>query len=440
MTPKNKMAAQYVNIATVMKHFLVVFAASLVLTRIESEDIRGVNYPHEITFLHDYTLYREHDILFTSTVLDFGPPAIHVHVFLNSRIFRGVKPIFRLCPSLGSNQPNPPKLDFGSALFLILLSGQVELNPGPPMSGSLNLSSIFPWGYCEDPVTWEQRGICCDSCDMWFHKDCVDMGSFTFLAYSTTNVSWICCRCNHSNFDRNLFHSFEIETTNNFDNLNFSVSENVNSPSSDFAPTQHSSPIPPLGLKTVKETGVLYFVHVFLNSRIFRGVKPIFRLCPSLGSNQPSPPKLDFGSALFLILLSGQVELNPGPPMSGSLNLSSIFPWGYCEDPVTWEQRGICCDSCDMWFHKDCVDMGSFTFLAYSTTNVSWICCRCNHPNFDRNLFHSFEIETTNNFDNLNFSGSENVNSPNSDFAPTQHSSPIPPLGLKTVKETGVLY
>ena len=245
MTPKNKMAAQYVNITTVMKHFLIVFAASLVLTRIKSEDIRGVNYPHEIPFLHDYTLYKEHDILFTSPVLDFGTLAIHVHVFLNSRIFLGVKSIFRLCPSLGSNQPSPPKLDFGSTLFLILLSGQVEPNPGPPMSGSLNLSSIFPCGYCEDPVTWEQRGICCDSCDVWFHKDCVDMGSFTFLAYSTTNVSWICCRCNHPNFDRNLFHSFEIETTNNFDNLNFSDSENVNSPNSDFAPTQHSSPIPP---------------------------------------------------------------------------------------------------------------------------------------------------------------------------------------------------
>ena len=75
--------------------------------------------------------------------------------------------------------------------------------------------------------------------------------------------------------------------------------------------------------------------------------------------------------------------------------------------------------------------MGSFTFLAYSTTNVSWICYRCNHPNFDRNLFHSFEIETTNNFDNLNFSDSENVNSPNSDFAPTQHSSTIPPFRPK---------
>ena len=66
-----------------------------------------------------------------------------------------------------------------------------------------------------------------------------------------------------------------------------------------------------------------------------------------------------------------------------------------------------------------------------STTNVSWICFRCNHPNFDRNLFHSFEIETTNNFDNLNFSGSENVNSPNLDFVPTQHSSTILPFRPK---------
>ena len=95
MTPKNKMAAQYVNITTVMKHFLVVFAASLVLTRIESEDIRGVNYPHEIPFLHDYTLYREHDILFTSPVLDFGPPAIHVHVFSQFSHFSWGKTYFQ---------------------------------------------------------------------------------------------------------------------------------------------------------------------------------------------------------------------------------------------------------------------------------------------------------------------------------------------------------
>ena len=120
-------------------------------------------------------------------------------------------------------------------------------------------------------------------------------------------------------------------------------------------------------------------------------------------SSQPSPPKLDFGSALFLILLSGQVELNPGPPMSGSLNLSSIFPCGYCEDPVTREQCGFAV----------IVVICGFTKIA-STWDLS--------PS----------IETTNNFDNLNSTGSENVvNSPKSDFPPTQHSSLIPPFRPK---------
>ena len=106
------MAAQYVNITTVMKHFLVVFAASLaslVLTRIE--DIRGVNYPHEIPFLHDYTLYREHDILFTSPVLDFDPRQYMFMFFLNSRIFRGVKPIFSQTYVLVKDQISPAHLN-----------------------------------------------------------------------------------------------------------------------------------------------------------------------------------------------------------------------------------------------------------------------------------------------------------------------------------------
>ena len=33
-----------------------------------------------------------------------------------------------------------------------------------------------------------------------------------------------------------------------------------------------------------------------------------------------SPPKLDFGVCFLLILLSGQVELNPGPSSPGNQN------------------------------------------------------------------------------------------------------------------------
>ena len=70
--------------------------------------------------------------------------------------------------------------------------------------------------------------------------------------------------------------------------------------------------------------------------------------------------------------------------------------------------------------------MSSHTFRAFSTTNVSWICCNCDNPNYERNLYYySFEIETANCFHPLDLSESIELKSPNSDFEPVLHSSPI---------------
>ena len=144
----------------------------------------------------------------------------------------------------------------------------------------------------------------------------------------------------------------------------------------------------------------------------------------------------------LLLLLSGQVERNPGPDSknistdpsdtssSSSANLSSIFPCGYCELAVTWENRAICCDSCDVWYHKECVDMGSRTFDAFANTNVAWTCCKCDYPNQDK-FFHSYEFETPNSFTVLDETRSSSVSSetfsPSAEFEPTLHSSPIYP-------------
>ena len=69
--------------------------------------------------------------------------------------------------------------------------------------------------------------------------------------------------------------------------------------------------------------------------------------------------------------------------------------------------------------------MGSHIFRAFSTTNVSWICCNCDNPNYERNLFHSFQIETANSFHSLDLSESIEIKSPITDFEPVLHSSPI---------------
>ena len=50
--------------------------------------------------------------------------------------------------------------------FIILLAGDIQSNPGPPISNK----SIFPCGHCELPVIWSTAGICCDQCDVLHHK------------------------------------------------------------------------------------------------------------------------------------------------------------------------------------------------------------------------------------------------------------------------------
>ena len=49
-------------------------------------------------------------------------------------------------------------------VLLISNSWDTETNPGP--------DSHFPCGLCDVSVGWEDRGICCDTCNVWYHIDC----------------------------------------------------------------------------------------------------------------------------------------------------------------------------------------------------------------------------------------------------------------------------
>ncbi len=56
-------------------------------------------------------------------------------------------------------------------LLLLLLSGDVELNPGP---GQVN-DSIYPCACCELKVDYGMKALQCDHCSMWYHKTCISM-------------------------------------------------------------------------------------------------------------------------------------------------------------------------------------------------------------------------------------------------------------------------
>jgi len=137
-------------------------------------------------------------------------------------------------------------------------------------------------------------------------------------------------------------------------------------------------------------------------------------------------------STLLLLLLCGDIQANPGPRQA------STYPCGYCENHVGYNTRAIACDQCDVWYHKSCMDqcdvwynkshsgMSSEMFRNLENSSVSWICPKCDTPNYAGSFFHSYELDTSNSFSILAGRDSEvfQVHSPGSFFEPTSTSSP----------------
>ena len=61
----------------------------------------------------------------------------------------------------------------------------------------------------------------------------------------------------------------------------------------------------------------------------------------------------------------------------------------YAKKPVCWTTPGpgVCCDTCDQWFHKACMGMNTCIYESPASNNVSWQCCRWGMPNFSSSFF-----------------------------------------------------
>ena len=79
---------------------------------------------------------------------------------------------------------------------------------------------------------------------------------------------------------------------------------------------------------------------------------------------------------LIQILLSNQVETNPGPMW---------LMW----QSVTWKSRALECDSCKTWYHVDCQGQMSDTMYSImDNSNISWNCLKCGLPKFSSTFFN----------------------------------------------------
>ena len=117
-----------------------------------------------------------------------------------------------------------------------------------------------------------------------------------------------------------------------------------------------------------------------------------------------------------MLLLCGDIMENPGPTSTITKTPRLKFPCGVCEKPVKINQKGICCDSCDRWFHTRCCGVGDHMYNILSVSSCTWICCACGFPNFYNSFFDSSveTIESENSFEVLNATSESNTSN-NSD-------------------------
>ena len=100
---------------------------------------------------------------------------------------------------------------------------------------------------------------------------------------------------------------------------------------------------------------------------------------------------------LAILLLAGDVHPNPGP-----INRETIYPCGYCQQHVGWSCSGVGCETCNVWYHRECVSITHSHYLALNNSAHVWICFKCQTPNFS--------------YSSISITGSPeiNFNSPNS--------------------------
>ncbi|KAL8618799.1 hypothetical protein ACOMHN_000227 [Nucella lapillus] len=89
-------------------------------------------------------------------------------------------------------------------------------------------------------------------------------------------------------------------------------------------------------------------------------------------------------------------EPNPGPNQnSESASTSVRYQCGECSITVGWDDRGVECETCGLWFHAHCQGIGAETYEGLNNSQVHWYCSNCGCPNsvtvFD---LHGTESET----------------------------------------------
>ena len=126
------------------------------------------------------------------------------------------------------------------------------------------------------------------------------------------------------------------------------------------------------------------------------------RPCFSLPSFNGSGLHRTATAGLLALLLCGDIQLNPGP------KCKSVYPCGYCGHNVDYGAKAICCDNCDIWFHKSCVSMSSTMYSELNSVEDRF-CYRCFTHYCDTFHAYGYSVHTSNSFSALMTASADEV-------------------------------
>ena len=147
-------------------------------------------------------------------------------------------------------------------------------------------------------------------------------------------------------------------------------------------------------LNTTRQPGTSQFTFLWPQWPCSHDCYKIGSLAPSPAQHCLQPRKVPTilpswrNNLLLALLCARDVETNPGPRQA------DIFPCRDCQDHVSWTQQAICCDGCNIWFHRSCQSMSQSHYHVIGNTDTQWKCCRCNLQL--SNTFHSHELHNIN--------------------------------------------
>ncbi|CAC5400007.1 unnamed protein product [Mytilus coruscus] len=95
--------------------------------------------------------------------------------------------------------------------------------------------------------------------------------------------------------------------------------------------------------------------------------------------------------SMLLITIANDINLNPGQD-------TTVFLCGTCDEPVTWEDKGIIGDTCNQWYHTTCQSVSSRTYnILVEDSAIAWDCLICDCPNYSSVCF-DIVLSTSNSF------------------------------------------